>query len=139
MSYERAKKVINRGMSWTSPQKYILRQIAKLLSGLLAVDTQIIENTDTIIIDASKANKFEVLLTEDSTLTFEQGFDGQHITVLIKQDSFGGHNLTWDPTIEWSGGSAIANSLSPNAIDVYMFVVDNSITYHGMLASRDSK
>lgn len=81
--------------------------------------------TGDYTVDLTVANVHKLTLTGDTTLTFT----GDHsdlttgATLIIQQDSTGGHSLSWANSIYWAGGTE--PSPSTNAGDRHKYVVEN--------------
>jgi hypothetical protein len=64
--------------------------------------------TGTTGIDLSAANSFDHTLTGDVTFTFDNATSsppGNSFTILLTQDSTGGHTITWPSSVVWHGNS----------------------------------
>jgi len=94
----------------------------------------------TTALDLSAANFFKQTLTGNTTFEFHNPTAdpaGNSLTLIVQQDSSGGHSITWPSSVQWDNGSA--PSLSTNANDKHMlsFVSpDGGATWIGLLSAE---
>lgn len=96
--------------------------------------------TGTTGLDLSAANFFDHTLTGNTTFEFNNPQTtppGNSFTLIVQQDSTGGHSITWPTSVEWDRGSA--PSLSTNANDKHMlgFISpDGGTTWIGVVSAE---
>jgi hypothetical protein len=80
--------------------------------------------------DFRNSNVFEITLTGDivanNPILYGNNPEGMQITIIIKQDAAGGHNITFGTDYLFSQGVAPAITSTANAIDVFSFIVDTN-------------
>ena len=92
-----------------------------LLLDYAIVHQTLVQTTGTIDIDLTTGNSFEVVLTENATITISDppatGNYGQFV-IKITQDSGGGaFTVTWPASVIWPGGTAPTITVTNDAID----------------------
>ena len=56
----------------------------------------------------------------------------------MQDASASGYTVTWPASVDWAGG--VAPTLTTAGVDILEFItVDGGTTWHGMVASLDSK
>jgi hypothetical protein len=70
----------------------------------------------SISLNPNGVKELRVQLTDNTTITIQQGFDGQELTVLFQQDGSGSHTVTF--------GTGITGSLSLSA-SAYQTTIGN--------------
>lgn len=76
-----------------------------------------------------------LVLIGDATLSFLNPVAGNYYTLLVKQDSAGGHLITWPSAVKWSGGG-ITLTTTGLQTDVLTLVYDGTL-YYQVSASFD--
>lgn len=77
-------------------------------------------------LDWSTALTRQHTLTGDTVLTFTNAIAGQMYTLILAQDSTGGHEVRWPSSVKWPGGGAGQPTPNANAKDVFQFVYTGS-------------
>ena len=91
-------------------------------------------------LDLSAANFFRHTLSGNVTFEFnnpEADPAGNSFTLIVAQDSAGGHTITWPSSVEWDSGTA--PSLSSNAGDKHMVSFlspDGGSTWIGLVSAE---
>jgi len=103
----------------------LLANFILALKGLLAAIVAV-PFSSTPVFNLALGNTFEITLTGNVTSsTAVSGYPGQKITVIIHQDSVGGHNFAWPVNLP---GAAIG--LSASQTSVQEFIVDGAYNTH---------
>lgn len=55
----------------------------------------------SMTVDCSTGDVFDITMTANTTLTLANAFDGQTITLRLKQDATGGRTVTWGSPIHF--------------------------------------
>lgn len=82
-----------------------------------------------VTVDWSTHFTFTLTLTNNSTLAFTGGTDGQTVTLAVTQSSFGTNTLTW-PTVKWRGGSAPTLTTTAGRTDIFS-ILKLGTNYYG--------
>lgn len=91
-------------------------------------------------LDCSSANFFRHTLAGDTTFQFENPESdpaGNSFTIIVIQDSTGGHSVSWPSSVEWDSGTS--PSLSTNAGDKHMLSFlssDGGQTWIGLVSAE---
>lgn len=94
-----------------------------------------------LTLDLKTGNVIEVTLTENATTVVlanppQVGRAGS-LTLIVRQDVVGEHELTWPASVRWAGGSPPAISRAANAVDIYaLFTRDGGATWYGMVGGK---
>lgn len=80
--------------------------------------------TGSTAIDFSAGHNVRLTLQLSTTLTFNNGADGERYYLHVKQDATGGRTITWPASVRWRGGSAPTLTATANARDVVCFMYD---------------
>lgn len=62
----------------------------------------------SVTLDLTEANVFDYTITGDTSISFTGASGdgkGNSFTLVIRQDSTGGHTLSWPSSVEWNGGT----------------------------------
>lgn len=123
------------GQDGTASQYNALRN--DVLLGLKVVTA--VADASTMTINLSLGNVFELgPITATRTIAISNETTNQYFKVYITQDGTGGRTVNWFSTITWLGtaGSTPVLSSAINAVDVFLFRVTGSGTYHGWIISQ---
>jgi len=91
----------------------------------------------TETLDVSEATVHSVTLDDDCAITFAgaAAVGVSSFTLVLIQDSTGGHTATFTNTILWAGGSPPSLSTGADEVDVLtFFTTDAGVTWYGFLA-----
>lgn len=98
------------------------------------------DSTSTYTIDLDVANAFDLTLTDDCTLTFDNAQAGVlcSFSLWLRQDATGGRTVTWPASVVWSEGTAPTLSTAASTYDILVFMtVDGGTTWEGFLSGKD--
>jgi len=106
---------------------------------LAQVQRGITADTDgsTITFDASLNDKHSVTLGGNRTLAVSNDYDGQVVTLILKQDSTGTRTVTWFSGILWPGGTVPTLTTTPSKTDVFSFIRVSSGHYLGFIVGQN--
>jgi hypothetical protein len=105
-----------------------------------AIEGSAVGNTGaTRTLDLNDANFFSATLDQACTFTFsDPAASGDFCGFVLALTNGGAFTITWPASVDWSGG--VAPSLTVSGLDILVFVTyDAGTTWHGMVASTDSK
>lgn len=92
-----------------------------LLLDYAVVNVTLVQTTGTVDIDLTTGNSFEVILTENATITISNppatGDYGQFVIKIIQDSAGGAFTVTWPASVKWPGGSAPVITTTNSAID----------------------
>lgn len=99
-------------------------------------------SSNTLTLDLTTGNVFEVTLTENvTTLTISNPpatGKGGSFTLILKQNGSGGHTFNWPASLRWASGNAPTLTTAANAVDILTFITtDAGTTWYGFLAGGD--
>lgn len=94
-----------------------------------------------LVIDFTKANAFEVILTENVSsmrlINPPPVKQTGSIIIFVIQDEIGGWSLAWPASVMWSGGVAPSVSTTPNTKDIYaLMTTDAGTTWYGFVSGQ---
>lgn len=84
------------------------------------------------IVDYSKANNLNLILTNNSTVVFSNPLAGNVYILKLIQDATGSRTVTWPLNVKWNGGTVPTLSTAPGSIDIASFYYDG-VDYFGTI------
>jgi len=107
-----------------------------LLLDYAVVNVTLVQTTGTIDIDLTTGNSFDVLLTENATITISNppatGNYGQFVIKFIQDAAAGAFTVTWPASVKWPGGAAPVITTSNSAIDeITLRTIDAGTEWRG--------
>ena len=112
----------------------------------LANKTPVVETINTItstgsvtLPDVSVATIHNVTLTADTTFTFPAATIGKSFTLIICQDSTGGHGVTWPTSTKWPNGYAVTPTTTASSTDVISFMCVTEDVWYGLPSGYDMR
>jgi hypothetical protein len=90
----------------------------------------------TTTMNLATANWHSLTLTGNTTIALSNVGTNQQFTIMLTQNSSGGHTVTWFPGIKWSGGTVPTLSTAGGAIDLFTFKQIGSASYLGCVAGQ---
>ncbi len=114
-----------------------------LLLDYAVVNVTLVQTTGTIDIDLTTGNSFDVLLTENATITIsfppDTGNYGQFVIKFIQDASAGAFTVTWPASVKWPGGTAPVITTSNSAIDeITLRTIDAGTEWRGSFSQAFS-
>lgn len=104
------------------------------LGGVEVVST-VASTGSTEILNLASGNVFDLTLDASTvaiSLTGATASAACSITVVLRQDSTGGRQVTWPASVTWQGGDAPVLSAAPNAVDfVVLTTLNGGTTWYG--------
>ncbi len=101
--------------------------------------------SNTLTLDVSNGNVFDVTLTEDVTTLAFSGVNtaastATRVTLMLTQDGVGSRLMTWPAAIKWAGGTSQTLTTAIGAVDIFELVtMDQGTSWHVTAYSIDSK
>lgn len=124
------------GWSWLTNKEGYLR-----MSSNVPDYSMIIYNTEAWItadgggftLTWANGNVRRISMTADDNVTFSWAAGSTQIVLIVAQDGTGGHDLTFNDTIIWTGGSAPTLDTAANAYNVILLTCDGTNFYGHLL------
>lgn len=92
-----------------------------------------------LTLDLNTSNNFETTLAANATLALPSNINpGQSGVLKVTQDAVGGRTMAYNSVFKFAGGTAIALSTAPNAVDNLCYYVE-SATRITLSALKDTK
>lgn len=107
-----------------------------LLLDYAVVNATLVQTTATIDIDLTTGNSFDVILTENATITISNppatGNYGQFVIKFIQDGAGGAFTVTFPASVLWPGGTAPTITVTNDAIDeVTLRTIDAGTEWRG--------
>lgn len=88
-------------------------------------------------IDWSRANRQNLTLTANTTLTFTSPGGDAILSLKLTQDATGSRTVTWPAAVKWPSGIAVTLTTTANAIDFVTLVFDNTAGHYYAQSVKD--
>ncbi len=120
--------------SATTPVVPALNTKADIVEAVNIITTS---NSTLTLPDVTTATVHDVTLTTDLIITLPTPSAGKSLTLIVRQDSSGGHSITWPPAVKWPSGIPMELTPTANAIDVITFLGLSSSAWLGFQSGYD--